>query len=327
MEIYKTEDGNVVKYVHNDGSETAIKTVSSCDNIYNEATGKVEPVNVDRNKFSVFISTSVGCLIGCKFCYLTVKKFPYHKLTPVEIERNVINALKDRIQYDLTGVPHIDDYFKDKYMKLSWMGMGDALIYRPEYILDVTQNILNYSIEYGLVAGIDGVDISTVLPRKMLKKGWPFYYGMLNMILRNSYFINPKSRNRSPLRLFYSLHHPDLINVKRNLHHDFETLRRFNYDYGVDIIIHHMFIEGFTDTIEHLDHLKLFFDQYGFHPELRILRYNECDNSPYKEAPNFNELVKHAAHIFPKIKYQVSAGSEIKAACGQFLCKNLKEND
>lgn len=318
MEEYRTEDGQVVKYIHDDGSETAIKTVSSCGNILNKATGKIEPVEVDRNKFSCFISSSVGCPIGCKFCYLTVKKFPYHKLTKKDIVKNVQSALVEELAYS--------DYshkYNNKFIKLSWMGMGDALLLDPPIVYEATHDILGHIYDLNLVSGVDGVDISTVLPHN--KKGWPYWLGMLNKDLHYGFIRNPKSLDRSPVRLFYSLHHGELIPIERNVNRDFETLQWFNYMYGVDIIIHHMFIEGWTDTEEHLDYIEIFLRRFDFNPEIRILRYNECPNSPYKEAPNFDELVKHAADIFPKVKYQVSAGSEIKAACGQFLCKKMEE--
>ena len=62
--------------------------------------------------------------------------------------------------------------------------------------------------------------------------------------------------------------------------------------------------------------------------ELRILRYNECDNSPYKESDKFDYIVKYFHDNLSKVKYQISAGSEIKAACGQFICNinSIKDN-
>ena len=50
MEVYRTTDGAVAKYVHNDGSETAIKTTPIVE--YGGVYGKV------TNKYNVFISTS-----------------------------------------------------------------------------------------------------------------------------------------------------------------------------------------------------------------------------------------------------------------------------
>jgi adenine C2-methylase RlmN of 23S rRNA A2503 and tRNA A37 len=315
MEVYRTQDGQVSKYVHDDGSETAIKTVSSCANVYDKETGKIVPIDVDREKFSVFVSSSVGCPIGCKFCYLTIKKFPYHKLSVYEIVNNFREALKAEVEFK----PEI----RKKYMKIGWMGMGDAFLLPPNQIPQATESMLEHADSLSFTRGLDGVDISTVLPPSA--KGWPHFLGRLNHDLSNNQILNPHNKGRSPLRLFYSLHatserRKDLIPVSGNAWSDLEKLCKFGYWYGIDIIIHHMFLEGINDTRSDVECLEVLIKRACPDAELRILRYNECQNSPFKESPRFDELTSYAAEIMPKVKYQVSAGSEIKASYGQFLC-------
>lgn len=317
MEVYRTKDGQVSKFVHDDGSETAIKTVSSCANVYDKETGKIVPIDVEREKFSLFISSSVGCPVGCKFCYLTVKNFPYHKLTKNQIVENTIDALVEEVQHK----PEL----RDKYLKLSWMGMGDAFILHPLDLVNGTQEMVGYLTENNYVKGLDGVDISTVFPTPMKRTGWPHYLGELNDSLMARFRRNPHSAQRSALRIFYSLHHKDLIPRRESEWADLNKLEEFSYWYGVDLITHHMFLEGINDSKADIDRIQVLIDRVCPGAELRILRYNECPNSPYKEAVNFDELVKYASEVLPKVKYQVSAGSEIKAACGQFLC--IKNND
>lgn len=321
MEVYRTKDGQVSKYVHDDGSETAIKTVSSCANVYDKETGRIVPIEKEREKFSVFISSSVGCPIGCKFCYLTVKKFPYQKLGPWQIVKNVRSALISEVEKK----PEL----KNKYIKLSWMGMGDALLLDAADIDKVTIAILDLVLcgpRIG-IKGLDGVDISTVMPPKA--KGWPFHLGVLNGELLNSFQRNPHSMDRSPLRLFYSLHSEKLIpSRKRNgVWNDFKKLKEFNYWYNIDIILHHMFLDGVNDKKSDVELIQALLERTGLEAELRVLRYNECPNSEYRESRNFDELVSYAAEIMPKVKYQVSAGSEIKAACGQFLCVRYEKGE
>ena len=55
MEVYRTQDDQVSKYIHDSGAETAIKTVSSCDNVVNKITGNVDLIEVDRNKGRLLI--------------------------------------------------------------------------------------------------------------------------------------------------------------------------------------------------------------------------------------------------------------------------------
>jgi adenine C2-methylase RlmN of 23S rRNA A2503 and tRNA A37 len=315
MEVYRTKDGLVSKYVHDDGSETAIKSVSSCGNILNKATGKIEPVEVDRNKFSVFISSSVGCNLGCKFCYLTTKKYPYHKLSMAEIFNNV----KEALTAEVTEKPQL----RKKYMKLSWMGMGDAFLLDPIALREVSNKILIWAVrDKGVAVGVDGIDIATMLPVSI--PGWPHHLAALNDDCFG-YRINPHSKDRSNLRIFYSLHkfsdRKDLMPSSRynDVANDLQLLNQFKQWYGVDIILHQLFLEGVNDTEHELRQIKSAIDCLIPDTELRILRFNECKDSVYKESSRFDALVKMYSDALPKIKYQISAGSEIQAACGMFL--------
>ena len=322
MEVYRTKDGQVSKYVHDDGSETAIKTVSSCANILNKATGKIEPVDVDRNKFAVFVSSSVGCPLGCKFCYLTLKKYPYYKLTPKQILNNVKEALTEEVKFK----PEI----RKMYMKLGWMGMGDAFLLKPYDLRRLSIDILHWAIgDSGCAFGLDGVDIATIMPKGA--DGWPHQMVKLNDYLYDRHNRNNYDRDRTPVRLFYSLHG---VGQRKSMIPggrfnapigDLQLLKQFNKWYGIDVILHHMLLEGVNDSKEQCREITLAIRNLISNAELRILRFNECDASPYKETKNFDELVKLFSDTLPRIKYQVSAGSEIKAACGQFLCSNIKE--
>ena len=131
MEIYRTFDNTVARYIHEDGSETAIKTTpkEGFGGVYGNA----------YNKYNIFISHSVGCPISCSFCYLTVKKCPYHKLTANDIANNVTQALRK----ELCTRPEL----KKMYTKLSWMGMGDAFL-DLETMYKATLIIINKIMAY-----------------------------------------------------------------------------------------------------------------------------------------------------------------------------------
>ena len=123
MQILRTEDNLVTKFINDDGSETAIKTVKSIENIKTETS--VDTVEVERDKYSIFISVTNGCEFRCSFCYLTMKNASFKALSAEEILENLKNALSEEIL-------HKPD-LKDKYVKLSWMGMGDAFNLKPEF--------------------------------------------------------------------------------------------------------------------------------------------------------------------------------------------------
>jgi adenine C2-methylase RlmN of 23S rRNA A2503 and tRNA A37 len=314
MEIYRTEDGKVSKYVHEDGSETTIKSTSSCGNIFNKMTGKMESVEIDRNKFSVFVSSSVGCPAGCKFCHLTINNYPYRKLSAIEIFNNVKEALTSEVQYK----PEL----RKKYMKLSWMGMGDAFLLDPVDLRSISNKIIMWAIrDKGVAIGIDGIDIATMMP--MSKPGWPHHLAALNDDLFE-YRVNPHSKGRSNLRIFYSLHK---FNDRKYLMpasrfndpaNDLQLLNQFKQWYGIDIILHQLFLDGINDNENELSHIKAAINCLIEDVEVRILRYNTDKDSPYKESGRFDELVSLYSNVLPKVKYQISSGSEINAACGMF---------
>jgi adenine C2-methylase RlmN of 23S rRNA A2503 and tRNA A37 len=322
VEVYRSKDNQVAKYVHADGSETTIKTVASCANEFNLATGAVEPIEVDRRKFTVFISASVGCPVGCKFCYLTSKKFPYYKLTPQQIINNVKEAVNAEVQ--------VKPELRKKYVKLSWMGMGDAFLMDPKDLASTSYDLAEWIVgDSGRAFGLDGVDIATCYPRT--NYGWPHHLAVLNDRLEERFRLNPNRPERSAVRLFYSLHvthnRRDIIPLAReeSPSDDLFRLEDFRKWYGIDVVLHHMFLEGINDDEETLERIKTIVYEILVGAELRILRFNECKGSIYKESSKFDELVRLYAASLPRIKYQISPGSEIQAACGQFLCLTTKQ--
>ena len=53
--------------------------------------------------------------------------------------------------------------------------------------------------------------------------------------------------------------------------------------------------------------------------ELRVLRYNFCNKSPFREMDSIDLAVTQIAASHARLKVQTSAGKEVAAACGQFL--------
>jgi len=334
-----SDDKTVVKIVHHDSSETAIKTVSSCDTVMTE-DGTFEVNENDRNKYSVFISDSAGCYMKCQFCYLTLKDMAFKKLDGLDVFDNLVEALEERIyaQADDSELPKIED----KFVKLCWMGMGDAIV-NTKKIAAVTTSMMNYILSRKVAVGLDGVDVSTVMPKvkdvtgvlnrlKELDESLQTY--PLNphndvLVHRNKEFSNTDTTypDRSRFRLFYSLHsaiqesRDKLIPNAMPLDEAIPALLEYSEDNKYNVIFHHMFMDGFNDTEEEIDALIALIEKYELQNyELRILRYNTCDVSTYiHESDSFPNIIKRLMEVHPHIKVQISAGSEVKAACGQFL--------
>ncbi len=325
MEAFHTDDGSVAKFIHDDGSETAVKVVKSCSNFRDEQ-GLVQTEWVDRNKYSVFISASLGCYMKCPFCHLTIKDSAYRKLQCAQVVANV----KEAIEYEIARKPEM----KDRYVKLCWMGMGDA-VNQPDMVHDATLELMDWLMTKGYTRGLDCVDLSTVLPP--VKDDWMERFAALNRALEylpvnpNSFLVEQAEvathkvyNNRSRFRMFWSVH--SAIQETRNkmvpgampLAQVLPKLREF-MKRGPNLMLHQLFVERLNDTPEEVDALLKLLGENFPEQELRVLRYNFCDNSPYREWDHIDQAVSRIADQHSRLKVQVSAGKEVAAACGQFL--------
>lgn len=325
MDIFRTDDNRVAKFIHNDTSETCIKTVYSVDYKPNALTGKVEISETDRNKYSIFISASAGCPMNCTFCYLTIDEMPHKKLMKGDILMNVTQAILS--ESNVTDLSQM-------YVKICWMGMGEGIL-KSDTVSDLTIDLLDWIMENGLALGLDGVDISTVLPK--VSDGWITDFKDLNEAL-DEYPLNPNNKNvvnqekgwlveykdRSRFRLFFSLHsafqdtRESIIPNAMVLAKAIPLLHQLE-EFGVNVIIHHMFLEGINDNEDEVAMLIAFMNEEFPHNELRILRYNKHDKSDIRESDTFEQCVCMLQGEVEKVKVQVSYGKDVQSACGQFI--------
>jgi len=330
MEVFESDDGLVTKYVHSDTSETAIKTVSSCDTIRNPVTGVLEMNPINRNKYSVFASISGGCPMQCDFCYLTMKEMPYKKLPITTVQSNLIDAIDHAVQHDAS--------IASRYMKVCWMGMGEAIL-NPAGVYRATNDVLNYVTDNNYAAGLDGVDLSTVLP-KIRNDDWIDIFHELNEDLK-SFGTNPNNKvvvhseaqssmgnyiQRSPFRLFYSLHsavqetRDQIIPGAMPLEEAMPKLLKYADNNKHNLIFHHMFMDGVNDSEEEVQALFDFITKWNLEDyEFRVLRYNRCDANEMEESDRFKEIIVQFAKFHNNLKIQISTGVEIQSACGQFI--------
>ena len=332
MQTYRTDDKKVVKFIHDDGSETCIKTVYSIDYKPNPDTGKVDIFITDRNKYSVFVSASQGCPMNCSFCYLTIDDVPFKKLTYDQIVNNIKQAITEEAK-------HTD--LSSRYIKLCWMGMGEPIITK-RLVCYGTLDILEWVMENNLAKGLDGVDISTVLPK--INDSWIEDFVLLNNVLEK-FPLNPNNKNvvnrefgdlveyknRTRFRLFYSLHsaiqeNRDVIIPNARKLKDAVIDLMWLSSLGVNVIIHHMFLEGINDSEDELEALVGFMKaNFRDNTELRILRYNKHDDSTIRESDAFEKCVCYLQQWLKNIKVQVSYGTDVKSACGQFIYNHTAE--
>lgn len=329
FDVFRTEDGTVSKYIHSDGSETAIKLVKSMQNVLNPLSREIETRTSDRNKYSVFISSSVGCYMKCPFCHLTLKDSKYRPLTALTVLANLKEALLDKLAFN----PDL----ANRYVKLSWMGMGDA-VNVPGMVHDTTLELLDWIMANGLAKGLDGVDLSTVLPP--VKPDWIQRFQDLDTAL-GAYPKNPvyamdnaavatgEYGHRNPFRMFYSIHsalqslRDKTVPKALPLADAVPQLQAYAQDGAHSLIFHHLLVDGLNDTQAELEALADWMNAYFPDSELRILRYNLCARSPYKESDSFLRQIRWLSDHVNFLKVQISPGNEVSAACGQFIVKDF----
>lgn len=270
--------------------------------------------------------------MACKFCHLTIKNSSYSKLRTQQVVANVKEAILAEV--------HRKPEMRDRYVKLCWMGMGDA-VNQPEMVYDATLELMDWVMQEGLAKGLDCVDLSTVLPK--VGDIWIDIFRMLNEKLIK-YPLNPDSfkieqaevstrkqyTERSRFRLFYSLH--SAIQETRNkmvpnamaLIDVIPVLARFQENGGPNVLLHSVFVEQLNDGPKEIDALISLLKEHFAGNELRVLRYNFCDRSPYREIDHIDRAVSKIAEQHPYLKVQTSAGKEVAAACGQFLVAHPK---
>lgn len=306
VETYHTE--GVSKYIHANGMETTLKTVPTC--------------GTEKNKAVLFISASVGCKQKCKFCYLTAKKYPYAKIT----QDVLLNACKEVI--DVSDI-------QDKYLKISFMGMGEIMSEGHLNIFEISRDLFEYAfLEGQMCAGIDGVDVGTSAPATYYEAQIERIH-VLNHYLRALHIAGVPFNeandysDRSFVRLFFSFHSINnkgrfyLMPYTRSMR-DLNNMVR-KVERNISIIFHHMLLEGENDTIMDVVGLRDCLLWYGEDVELRLLRFNKCPGIELNESPKVQEFIDFFLKEEKiRFKYQISAGSEISAACGQFLCKEIK---
>lgn len=320
MKIVHSEKTKTTKYIHNDGTETSIKV--SLSGHYTERDLDT-PVFKDKNKYSIVISSSLGCQMKCKFCHLTNKNSCFKETTA----KQLISNLKEAILHEKTINPDICD----KYIKLCWMGMGEAIL-KPDMVKTVSFEIIDWALKNKLAIGVDGVDISTVMPKIGVK--WTKSIIDLNTLIVNKYeeLRNPINKNnRSLVRLFYSLHSTKqdkrevLIPNAQSIEKTISQLKDVNSN-NIDVIFHYMFLNNINDSESDIQHLSTFLkenDLLNF--EFRILRFNPV-NDEIIESENLQYVINDIKDLIPNIKIQHSSGDDVASSCGQFIVesKNLK---
>ena len=316
MQVTHSEKDGSYNFIHDNGMQTSIK-VSPSGSFTPEQMDRDNPITTNKNKYTIIISSSLGCQMSCNFCHLTKNEKPFSELSVDDIVESVLESVLHI---------HEKEVLCTKYVKLCFMGEGEPIL-DMDKTSAVATDLLRILVNNELCEGVDGVDIATCMPKvsrsKLLK------VDALNDVLDEYDFnLNPYNHtdhDRTVVRLFYSLHHYSQFEREKIVPNTHTIVRSLDLLDGLDVnvVVHYMFMSEVNDSEKDLKDLVSFvnttpqFRDYEF----RVLRYNSHDNLLDMESERMSNIVSYISKNLNvrKFKVQYSAGEDIKAACGMFI--------
>lgn len=248
----------------------------------------------DQERFTVCISSQVGCSLSCKFC-ATGQMDRIRNLTAAEIYDQVVQVNKKCLEY-----------YKHPITNVVYMGMGEPLLaYKP-----VLQSIQMLTSPDGLDMAPWRLTVSTAGIAKMIKK-----------LADDDIRVN----------LALSLHAADdvkrnsimEINESNNLETLVEALRYF-YQHTKDskITFEYIAFDGFNDTIEDAKNLLKLCRQVPT-AKVNLIEYNPISGVDFVKAADdkISAFAQYLRNNDVAITVRRSRGKDIDAACGQLANK------
>ena len=249
------------------------------------------PVERDR-RFTVCVSSQVGCSLTCSFC-ATGKMKRIRNLDPAEIYDQVVEVNKQSFQ----GFDH-------PLTNIVFMGMGEPLLNYK----NVIESIDKITSPEGLGMSPRRITVSTVGIAKMIRKladdGVKF-----NLALSLHAADDVKRSKIMPIN-----EQNDLQVLMEALSYFYETTKnQISYEY--------IAFQGFNDSIEDAKNLvKL---SRRFPVKINIIEYNPIDGVNFEKS-SVDRIDAFAKFLRDKglmVTVRRSRGKDIDAACGQLANK------
>lgn len=245
--------------------------------------------DITKTRYTVCLSTQVGCPMGCGFCATGKLKF-IRNLTAGEIAGQVLDITYHRRQ--------VEKEFKIN--NVVYMGMGEPLLNLAAVLKSI--RILNH--EQGQNIGIRRFTISTC--------------GLVPQ-------IRELAREQLDIVLAVSLHAPTNelrnqimpVNRKYPLEELIEACREYIEYTGRRITFEYALVKGFNDGIEEVQALAKLLR--GLEANVNIIPVNSTDNNFYRR-PALKEVYRFVKALEDngiKAVIREEKGSDIQAACGQ----------
>lgn len=250
---------------------------------------------VHHTRYTICISSQVGCKIGCAFC-LTAKGGFVRNLTAGEITAQVLFLKK------------LNNIDADRRVNIVYMGMGEPL--------DNLQNVVK---AVGIFADIDGLSIS---PKKQtistsgissqIKKLGAMDIGVLLAISLHA--VDDETR----VKLMP-------INKAYNIKSIIEAVKTFPIDVRKRVLFEYLVIKGVNDSLQSAKKLVKLLS--GIKAKVNLIYFNPHAGSEFqrpdeKDVKSFADFLNSHGLL---CTIRQSKGLDISAACGQL--KQRRENE
>jgi 23S rRNA (adenine2503-C2)-methyltransferase len=251
---------------------------------------------IHEAKYSICVSTQVGCKVGCSFC-LTAKGGFSRDLTPGEIVAQVISLKKD------------NNHAHNRITNIVYMGMGEPL-----------DNLENLAKAIKIFKDKDGLAISA-------KRQTVSTSGI-------STKIDKLGQMDLGVHIAISLHAVDdelrseliPMNKAHNINSIIEAVKRFPIDTRKRVMFEYLVIKGKNDDIESAKKLvKLLSD---IKAKVNLIYFNPYPGTDY-DRPSKKDMVAFQEYLVNHgllCTIRDSKGIDISAACGQLKEKTDQES-
>jgi len=238
-------------------------------------------------KYSICVSTQVGCKVGCSFC-LTAKGGFTRDLTAGEIVAQVVTLKND------------NNHKHNRKINIVYMGMGEPL----DNLQNLTKAIEIFQEQNGLAIGGKRQTVSTS--------------GLSNQ-------IDKLGQMDLGVHIAISLHAVDdelrteliPMNKAHNINSIIEAVKRFPIDTRKRVMFEYLVIKNKNDDISSAKKLVKLLS--GIKAKVNLIYFNPYPGTPY-DRPELKDMVAFQEYL---IKHGLlctirdSKGIDISAACGQ----------
>jgi 23S rRNA (adenine2503-C2)-methyltransferase len=250
------------------------------------------PVPSDK-RFTVCVSSQVGCSLSCTFC-ATGKMKRIRNLEPGEIYDQVVLVNKQALET-----------FGHPLTNIVYMGMGEPLLAYK----NVLKSIEHITSPAGLNMSPKRITVSTAGIAKMIKK---------------------LADSQVKFNLALSLHAADdikrneimPINEQNNLAVLIDALKYFHRNTRNRISFEYIAFQNFNDSLEDAANLAKLCRHFPV--RINIIEYNPIDGATFQKATT-NQIDAFASYLTARdimVTVRRSRGKDIDAACGQLANKD-----